>query len=67
VAVADGRAKPSAPAENPTVTVHTDVDTYNALCCGRTDPAAALAAGLVTVEGDRELGERVVSSLPYVS
>lgn len=67
VAVTDGRAKPTAPADNPTVTVHTDVDTYNALCCGRTDPAGALAAGLVSLEGDRELGERVVIALPYVS
>ena len=67
VAVTDGRAKPSAPPDNPTVTVHTDVDTYNALCCGRTDPAGALAAGRVTLAGDRELGERVVLALAYVS
>lgn len=67
VAVADGRAKPSTPADNPTATVYTDVDTYNALCCGRTDPAGTLAAGLVTLSGDRELGERVVMALPYVS
>ena len=67
VAVTDGRAKPSAPADNPTATVHTDVDTYNALCCGRTDPAGALAAGLVTLTGDRDLGERVVLALAYVS
>ncbi|WP_419918259.1 maleylpyruvate isomerase family mycothiol-dependent enzyme [Candidatus Poriferisocius sp.] len=67
VAVIDGRAKPSAPAPHPTVTVHTDVDTYNALCCGRIDPGAALAAGLVTVGGDTELGKQIVLSLPYVS
>ena len=67
VAVADGRAKPSAPPDNPTTTVHADVDTFNALCCGRTDPAGALAAGLVTVSGNRDLGERVVTSLAYVS
>ena len=67
VAVADGRAKPAPPAENPTVAVHTDVDTYNALCCGRTDPAAALADGSVTLAGDEELGERVVLALAYVS
>ena len=66
VAVTDGRAKPSAPADNPTATVTADVDTYNALCCGRTDPAAALAAGLVSVDGHRDLGERVVLALPYV-
>ncbi len=66
VAVIDGRAKPSAPASEPTATVHTDVDTYNALCCGRTDPAGALATGLVTVSGDRDLAERVVLALPYV-
>ena len=67
VAVHDGRAKPSAPADNPTATIHADVDTYNALCCGRTDAAAALAAGQVTVTGDRELGEQIVLSLTYVS
>ncbi len=67
VAVADGRAKPSSPADHPTVTVHTDVDTYNALCCGRTDAGGALADGLVTVAGDRELGQRIVLALAYVS
>ena len=67
VAVADGRAKASGVVDNPTAAVHTDVDTYNALCCGRTDPANALAAGLVTFTGDQELGERVVLALAYVS
>ena len=67
VAVTDGRAKPSAMVDNPNVTVRTDVDTYNALCCGRTNPAGSLADGLVTFAGDRELGERVVLALPYVS
>ncbi|MCY4194519.1 MAG: maleylpyruvate isomerase family mycothiol-dependent enzyme [bacterium] len=67
VAVVDGRATPSPPLDDPTVAVHTDVDTYNALCCGRTDPAKALADGLVTLAGDQELGERVVRALAYVS
>lgn len=67
VAVADGRAKPSAPPDSPTATVHANVDTYNALCCGRTDPAGALADGQVTLTGDEELGERVVLALAYVS
>ncbi len=67
VAVSDGRAKPSVPADNPTVTLQADIDTYNALCCGRTDPASTLARGLVCLDGDRELGERVVLALPYVS
>ncbi|MDE0116547.1 MAG: maleylpyruvate isomerase family mycothiol-dependent enzyme [bacterium] len=67
VAVAGGRAKPTTPPDDPAVTVRCDVDTYNALCCGRTDPAAALADGLVTLSGDEELGERVVMALAYVS
>ncbi|WP_420639140.1 maleylpyruvate isomerase family mycothiol-dependent enzyme [Candidatus Poriferisocius sp.] len=67
VAVTDGRAKLSAVPADPTVTVHADVDTYNAVCCGRTDPAGALADGRVTLSGDQDLGRRVVSALPYVT
>lgn len=35
------------------------------LACGRVDPQGALDAGVVAVEGDRELGERVVRHLPF--
>ena len=67
ITVADGRAKLAPLPDNPTATLHTDVDTYNALCGGRTDAAEALAVGLVTLDGDRELGERVVLGLAYVT
>ncbi len=67
VAVVDGRAKPTPPPDNPTVTIRADVDTYNALCCGRTDAANALNSGLVALNGDLDLGQQVVLNLRYVN
>ncbi|MCY4164183.1 MAG: maleylpyruvate isomerase family mycothiol-dependent enzyme [bacterium] len=66
IAVTDGRAKPSHPSANPTVTIHSNIDNYNALCNGRIEPAGALTKGLVTVSGDAVIGERVVLALPYM-
>jgi hypothetical protein len=56
----DGRAVPLAedPAE-PTVTLRTDLESYVVLCGGRR-PAADVD---VTVEGDPELGRRVLDAM----
>ena len=52
--------------DQPTVELRMDVDTYTALGMGRVDPAAALADGQVTVEGDLDLGRSVVTSMNFM-
>lgn len=66
VTVDGGRARPvpEVPVE-PTVRISADVGTFMALACGRVDPDAELAAGRVTVHGDREVGTAVVRNLGY--
>jgi uncharacterized protein (TIGR03083 family) len=66
VAVDGGRAKPvpEVPPE-PTARISADVATFMALACGRVDPDEELAAGRVTVHGDREVGTAVVRNLGY--
>jgi uncharacterized protein (TIGR03083 family) len=65
--VVDGRAQvvDEAPAD-PTVRIGMDTETYWCLGGGRWDPAAVLASGNITIEGDRELGERVVQSMNFM-
>jgi uncharacterized protein (TIGR03083 family) len=62
-----GRAglAPVAPAD-PTVTITMDVETYAALGFGRWDPDQALADQRVVIEGDQELGRRVVSVMNFM-
>jgi len=66
VAVGGGRAKPvpEVPVD-PTTRITADVGTFTALACGRVDPDHELAAGRVTVHGDREVGTAVVRNLGY--
>lgn len=49
----------------PTVTVSTDAVMLVRLACGRLLGATALSAGAVTLAGDAELGERLVSHLAF--
>ena len=66
VLVADGRASAvDALPGDPTTTLTTDSSLFVRLVAGRRDPISALEAGLVTVDGDVVLGERVVAALPY--
>jgi DNA-binding HxlR family transcriptional regulator len=44
-------------AANPDAIIHTDVSTYLALLTGQLAPAVALAAGLITVEGELQVLE----------
>ena len=52
--------------DSPTVRITTDGETYARLACGRGDPAAARAAGSVRIEGDEELGARIVDELNFL-
>jgi len=67
VAVVDGRARAveESPGE-PTVSLTVDAGEYARLACGRRDPDDALAAGVVAMGGDTELGARVVRQLNYM-
>ena len=67
VGVVDGRARvlDDAP-EPPTVTVRLDAEAFTRLACGRTDPAEALVVGAVAIDGDVELGGRIVHELNYM-
>ena len=49
--------------ESPTVRLSMDVETFICLGCGRWDPAETLASGRVSIEGDRALGETIVSQM----
>jgi uncharacterized protein (TIGR03083 family) len=49
-----------------TVTIRTDGERLTRLACGRGDPAAVVASGAVTFEGDAALGRRVVESLNFL-
>lgn len=47
------------------VTIHLDTETYNALGCGRWTAEHALATGRARLEGDEELGRRVLESMAF--
>ena len=67
VAVVDGRARPIDPVpESPTAAVTLASDDYARLACGRADPDEALVTGIVALEGDVELGGRLVRELNYM-
>jgi uncharacterized protein (TIGR03083 family) len=62
----DGRARilDREPSERD-VTIHLDTETYNALGCGRWTAQQALDTGRARVEGDIELGVRVLESMAF--
>jgi len=51
------------PVDDATVRLMMTRETYARLSCGRLSPADALAGGLVSVDGDRTLGERVLAGM----
>jgi uncharacterized protein (TIGR03083 family) len=63
VAMAGGRGTSVARPETATVTLTTDVATFTRLSGGRVGAEAVLAQGLVAVDGDAELGARVLSAM----
>lgn len=65
VVVRDGRAS-LGDAGEPTATLTMDTDAFWRLCCGRVDGDAVLDAALVTLDGDSDLGGRVVRSMAFM-
>lgn len=67
VAVIDGRGRWSdeAPAD-PAATIGADLAAFTRLVGGRRPPSELLEHGRVTLEGDRELGRRVVENLGFM-
>jgi uncharacterized protein (TIGR03083 family) len=55
----------SAPAD-PTVRLAMSGVTFERLACGRVDPAVTLDANEVQIEGDHDLGRRVVAEMNYM-
>ena len=69
VAVVDGRAAlvaPDAPPGDPTVVLRAGTEDFARLVTGRIDAERALGAGAITVEGDDDLGRRVVAEINYL-
>ena len=48
----------------PTVKITTDLETFSRLCTGRGDPSQLRSK--VTIEGDRELGDRIVDQMNFM-
>jgi uncharacterized protein (TIGR03083 family) len=67
VTVVDGRAKPTPPPEkNPTVTLTMTSETYSCLSSGRWTAEDVVAEGRVKVEGDADLGRRVLAAMNII-
>jgi uncharacterized protein (TIGR03083 family) len=49
--------------ESPDVRLTMDAETFACLSCGRWEPAQAINAGKVQIQGDRTLGETVVQQM----
>jgi uncharacterized protein (TIGR03083 family) len=67
VGIVDGRGRilDRAP-DDPSVRLHMSTETFARLGCGRLDPAAIVATGDVTFDGDAALGQRVVDQMNYL-
>ncbi|MEX1007382.1 MAG: maleylpyruvate isomerase family mycothiol-dependent enzyme [Acidimicrobiia bacterium] len=52
--------------DHPTARLTMDSVTFERVACGRVDPALTLAAGEVQIDGDDELGRRVVGEMNYM-
>ena len=62
-----GRAhRMDAAPESPTVRLTMGLEPFNALGTGRWTAEKALADGSVTIEGDRELGERIIGEMNFM-
>jgi uncharacterized protein (TIGR03083 family) len=67
IAVDGGRARPVDDVPGaPTTRIRMPGDLYARVACGRADPAAVLAAGSVTIDGDEAIGRRVVEELNFL-
>jgi uncharacterized protein (TIGR03083 family) len=66
VVVSGGRAALAEVPPSPTVTLRLDVETWWCLALGRSEGPTVRAAGDVTIEGDGELGQRVIDNLTFM-
>ena len=66
VGVEGQRAKVIDLPSSPSVTLTMDLETFNCLGCGRWDPTEVLGSGKVDIDGDRVLGERVISQMGFM-
>jgi uncharacterized protein (TIGR03083 family) len=66
IEVADGRGRAIGDVLEPTATLVLDIETYNALLCGRWDSDAALDHGRLRLDGDQDLGRQVADAMAYV-
>jgi uncharacterized protein (TIGR03083 family) len=66
VAVAGGRAAVIDADSAATTTLTLDVETFNALLCGRWDGPDAIARGRLTITGDEALGRQVAGAMDYL-
>jgi uncharacterized protein (TIGR03083 family) len=63
--VVDGRAMVVGHVAQPDVELTTDTVTFIQLACGRLDPQVPIDAGVVTWEGNNELGDRAARNLRF--
>jgi len=66
VTVVGGRARPAEGTVDADVTLTMTAEAYCCLSCGRWPADAALADGRVQVDGDRELGVRIVAAMSII-
>ena len=65
--VVDGRATVvDRPPDRPDVRITTDLEAFTAISTGRWDPAGAAAVERITLDGDEDLGRRVVDQLNFM-
>ena len=61
----DGRAARVDHLDHPDVTVTTDSTTFIQLACGRIDPQAQIDSGVISWQGDDELGDRAARNMRF--
>ena len=61
----DGRAALVDAADNPTVTLTADTETFVMLACGRVDPQERIDAGRISWSGDAAWGEKAAHNLRF--
>jgi uncharacterized protein (TIGR03083 family) len=66
VTMTDGRAKPTPVPDRPSLTLTMTSETYSCLSSGRWTAQEAVAQGKVKIEGDAQLGQRVLASMNII-
>lgn len=67
LAVEGGRAKPvTPPPAEPTVRLTMDVEAFTRLGCGRWEPSDVVDSGAVQIQGDRELGQKILDQINFM-